>query len=55
MAKKARKKSRTSDILIAAVGIGIVVAIFAAGVIFAPDSPFSDTEFVKDIGHRNAY
>ncbi len=55
MAKPAKKKSKTTDIIIMVIGISIIVAIFAAAVMFAPDSPFSDTEFVKDVSRKHAY
>jgi hypothetical protein len=55
MAKRARKKSKAGDIILIVVGISILVAIFVAAVLFAPDSPFSDSGFVQDVGRRNAY
>lgn len=53
MAKK--RKSDMQDTIILAVGISILVAIVVAVVVFAPDDPFSDTEFVQDVGRRNQY
>jgi len=55
MARKAKKKSKAGDIVLMVIGFGIIAAIFAAAVMFAPDSPFSDTGFVQDVGRRNAY
>ncbi|WJW75905.1 hypothetical protein QVG61_02105 [Thiohalobacter sp. IOR34] len=50
-----RSRQRLIDSLMALAGIGLVVAIFALAIKFAPSDPFSDTEFVQDVGRRNSY
>lgn len=52
---KQRKKQKLIDIALAAAGIGLVALIFVLAIKFAPDDPFSDTEFVQDVGRRHAY
>jgi len=53
MARKG--KSKTGDILLIVVGIALIVAVFAAAVYFAPDDPFSETQFIKDVGESHRY
>ena len=55
MAKKARKKSKAGEIIITVIGISVLVGVFVAAAVFAPDDHFADTEFVQDIGRKNSY
>ena len=52
---KKRQRQQLIDIALAAAGIGLVVLIFVLAIKFAPDAPFSDNEFVQDIGRRYSY
>ena len=52
MDKRSRKK--LMDALVIAVGIGLIVAIFAFVIIFAPSNPFEDSQFLEDVGDAHA-
>ena len=50
---KKRSKKKLTDIMIMVIGIGLIVAIFAAVFIFAPGNPFEEGQFLEDVGDAN--
>lgn len=49
-----RRRKKLMDAAIIVVGLGLIVAIFAFVIIFAPSNPFEESQFIEDVGDANA-